>query len=169
MIEALQRDPRPESQDHGNRTALAGHPRAAWRRDRPGSCRGTRKRTARQARRASLTHMLVALGAAAFIIVGMEILHTMPQGDDSARIDPTRIIEGVIGGIGFLGAGTIIRSGASVQGITTGASIWLAGAIGIAAGVSQFPLAIMVTVLALIIMIVLGYFEREVIEKKSGH
>ncbi|MGM0783022.1 MAG: MgtC/SapB family protein [Pseudomonadota bacterium] len=114
------------------------------------------------------SHMLVALGAAAFIIVGMEILHTMPQGDDSARIDPTRIIEGVIGGIGFLGAGTIIRSGASVQGITTGASIWLAGAIGIAAGVSQFPLAIMVTVLALIIMIVLGYFEREVIEKKSG-
>ncbi|MGM0704060.1 MAG: MgtC/SapB family protein [Pseudomonadota bacterium] len=113
------------------------------------------------------SHMLVALGAAAFIIVGMEILHTMPQGDDSARIDPTRIIEGVIGGIGFLGAGTIIRSGASVQGITTGASIWLAGAIGIAAGVSQFPLAIMVTVLALIIMIVLGYFEREVIEKKS--
>ncbi|WP_163575748.1 MgtC/SapB family protein [Halomonas faecis] len=113
------------------------------------------------------SHMLVALGAAAFIIVGMEILHTMPQGDDAARIDPTRIIEGVIGGIGFLGAGTIIRSGASVQGITTGASIWLAGAIGIAAGVRQFPLAIMVTVLALIIVIVLGHFEREVIEKDS--
>ncbi|SDJ78367.1 MgtC/SapB family protein [Billgrantia gudaonensis] len=111
------------------------------------------------------SHMLVALGAAAFIIVGMEIMHT--ASDSSARIDPTRIVEGVIGGIGFLGAGTIIRSGASVQGITTGASIWLAGAIGIAAGVRQFPLAIMVTVLALIIVIVFGHFEREVIEKDS--
>ncbi|MFW6346779.1 MAG: MgtC/SapB family protein [Halomonas sp.] len=114
------------------------------------------------------SHMLVALGAAAFIIVGMEIMHTTSLDDSSARIDPTRIVEGVIGGIGFLGAGSIIRSGASVQGITTGASIWLAGAIGIAAGVRHFSLAIMVTVLALVIVIVLGHFEREVIEKGSS-
>ncbi|MFP4137692.1 MAG: MgtC/SapB family protein [Halomonas sp.] len=114
------------------------------------------------------SHMLVALGAAAFIIIGMEIMHTTSLDDSSARIDPTRIVEGVIGGIGFLGAGSIIRSGASVQGITTGASIWLAGAIGIAAGVRHFSLAIMVTVLALVIVIVLGHFEREVIEKGSS-
>ncbi|MBB3189104.1 MgtC/SapB family protein [Halomonas cerina] len=106
------------------------------------------------------SHMLVALGAAAFLIVGLEILFATAEGDPSARIDPTRIVEGVIGGIGFLGAGSIIRSGASVHGITTGASIWLAGAIGIAAGVHNFALAAMVTGLALVIMTVLGAIER---------
>ncbi|RTR05046.1 MgtC/SapB family protein [Halomonas nitroreducens] len=106
------------------------------------------------------SHMLVALGAAAFLIVGLEILFATAEGDPSARIDPTRIIEGVIGGIGFLGAGSIIRSGSSVHGITTGASIWLAGAIGIAAGVNNFALAAMVTGLALVIMTVLGAIER---------
>jgi putative Mg2+ transporter-C (MgtC) family protein len=106
------------------------------------------------------SHMLVALGAAAFLIVGLEILFATAEGDPSARIDPTRIVEGVIGGIGFLGAGSIIRSGASVHGITTGASIWLAGAIGIAAGVNNFALAAMVTFMALVIMSVLGAIER---------
>ncbi|MCK2183149.1 MgtC/SapB family protein [Halomonas getboli] len=106
------------------------------------------------------SHMLVALGAAAFLIVGLEILYATAEGDPSARVDPTRIVEGVIGGIGFLGAGSIIRSGTSVHGITTGASIWLAGAIGIAAGVHNFPLAAMVTFMALVIMVVLGGIER---------
>ena len=106
------------------------------------------------------SHMLVALGAAAFLIVGLQILFATAEGDPSARIDPTRIVEGVIGGIGFLGAGSIIRSGTSVHGITTGASIWLAGAIGVAAGVNNFALAAMVTGLALVIMTVLGTIER---------
>lgn len=106
------------------------------------------------------SHMLVALGAAAFLIVGLEILFATAEGDPSARIDPTRIVEGVIGGIGFLGAGSIIRSGTSVHGITTGASIWLAGAIGVAAGVNNFVLAALVTGLALVIMTVLGAIER---------
>lgn len=106
------------------------------------------------------SHMLVSLGAATFLIVGMEILFATAEGDPSARIDPTRIVEGVIGGIGFLGAGSIIRSGTSVHGITTGATIWLAGAIGIAAGVNNFALAAMVTVMALLIMTVLGAIER---------
>ncbi|RAH38327.1 MgtC/SapB family protein [Halomonas sp. SL1] len=112
------------------------------------------------------SHMLVALGAASFLIVGLEILYATAEGDPSARIDPTRIVEGVIGGIGFLGAGSIIRSGTSVQGITTGASIWLAGAIGIAAGVRNFPLAGMVTLMALVIMVVLGGIERTLPHKR---
>lgn len=114
------------------------------------------------------SHMLVALGAAAFLIVGLEILHATAEGDPSARIDPTRIVEGVIGGIGFLGAGSIIRSGASVHGITTGASIWLAGAIGVASGVDNFPLAGMVTIMALVIISVLGAIERFLPGHRSG-
>ncbi|MGM0449626.1 MAG: MgtC/SapB family protein [Pseudomonadota bacterium] len=110
------------------------------------------------------SHMLVSLGAAAFIMMGMHILFATAEGDPTARIDPTRIVEGVIGGIGFLGAGSIIQSRGNIQGITTGASIWTAGAVGVACGIGNLALASMVTVMALIIMAVLGHFEREVIK-----
>lgn len=109
------------------------------------------------------SHMLVSLGAAAFIMIGMNILFATAEGDPTAQIDPTRIVQGVVGGIGFLGAGSIIQSRGNIQGITTGASIWTAGAIGVACGVGSLALAGMVTVLALIIMVVLGWIERDVI------
>ena len=109
------------------------------------------------------THMLVSLGAAAFLLVGYEILFATAVGDPSARIDPTRIVEGVIGGIGFLGAGSIIQSRGSIQGITTGAAIWIAGAIGVACATGNLILAGLVTGIALIIVVVLGFFEHEVI------
>jgi len=96
-------------------------------------------------------------------MMGIHILFATAEGDPSARIDPTRIVEGVIGGIGFLGAGSIIQSRGSIQGITTGASIWTAGAVGVACGIGNLALAGMVTALALIIMVVLGRFEHEVI------
>lgn len=110
------------------------------------------------------SHMLVSLGASAFIMMGLLILLSTAHGDPSARIDPTRIVQGVIGGIGFLGAGSIIQSRGTIQGITTGASIWIAGAIGVACGIGNLALAGMVTLFALIIVLVLGRFEREVIE-----
>ncbi|MEX1220553.1 MAG: MgtC/SapB family protein [Idiomarina sp.] len=114
------------------------------------------------------SHMLVALGSAAFIIMGFDVLYGIPDSDATAKLDPTRIIQGVIGGIGFLGAGSIIRSGGEIRGITTGASIWLAGSIGVAAGIHNFPLAIMITVLALIIMSAMGHFERCVIAEHKA-
>ncbi|MHA7833648.1 MAG: MgtC/SapB family protein [Algiphilus sp.] len=110
------------------------------------------------------THMLVALGSAAFLLVGLEILFATAEGDPSARIDPTRIVEGVIGGIGFLGAGSIIQSRGSVHGITTGAAIWIAGAIGVACATGNLILAGLVTLIALIIVLVMGVLEREVAE-----
>jgi len=113
------------------------------------------------------THMLVSLGAAGFIIMGMSLLFATAQGDPSASIDPTRIIEGVIGGIGFLGAGAIIRSGGDVKGITTGASVWAAGAIGLACGLGYLPLAALFTAFAVVIVLVLGLFEHKVIEGKE--
>lgn len=109
------------------------------------------------------THMLVSLGAAGFLLVGYEILFATAVGDPSARIDPTRIVEGVIGGIGFLGAGSIIQGRGSIQGITTGAAIWIAGAIGVACGTGNFILAGLVTGIALVIVVALGFFEHRVI------
>jgi putative Mg2+ transporter-C (MgtC) family protein len=113
------------------------------------------------------THMLVALGSAAFLLVGLEILFATAEGDSSARIDPTRIVEGVIGGIGFLGAGSIIQSRGSVHGITTGAAIWIAGAIGVACATGNLILAGLVTLIALITVLVMGVLEREVADVRQ--
>lgn len=113
------------------------------------------------------SHMMVALGASAFIMMGLHILFATAEGDPSARVDPTRIVEGVIGGIGFLGAGSIIQSRGNVHGITTGASIWLTGAIGVACGLGLLPLAAMVTAMALVIMAVLGQLKHKMSKKNE--
>lgn len=113
------------------------------------------------------THMLVSLGAAGFMLVGYEVLFATAVGDPSARIDPTRIVEGVIGGIGFLGAGSIIQSRGSIQGITTGAAIWIAGAIGVACATGNLILAALITGIALVIVVVLGFLENKIVDNNE--
>ncbi len=112
------------------------------------------------------THMLVALGAAAFLLVGFEILYATADEDSSAFIDPTRIVEGVIGGIGFLGAGSIIRSGGTIHGITSGAAIWVAGAIGVACAAGNIALAAIVTAFAVVIIVLLGLIEPAIAKRR---
>ncbi|MGH9340772.1 MAG: MgtC/SapB family protein [Acidobacteriota bacterium] len=80
---------------------------------------------------------------------------------EEARIDPLRVIEGVIGGIGFLGAGSIIQSRGSVEGITTAATIWIVGAIGVACGMGYYIIAILTVSLAWLILTVLVRLERK--------
>lgn len=74
------------------------------------------------------THILVALAAAGFTLAGM-----YGFADGNGLRDPARVAAQVVTGIGFLGAGTIFRTGSTVRGLTTGASIWLAGALGLMA------------------------------------
>ena len=105
------------------------------------------------------SHTLVALGSASFIIMGMSVLFGVAEATGEVQVDPTRIVQGVITGIGFLGAGSIIRTSGDVTGITTGASIWVAGAIGVAAGLDKFALASIITVMALIVISGLGHLE----------
>ncbi len=90
------------------------------------------------------TFILVALGAALFAIIAAEYLTVGTQDvhDDYVRLDPLRILQGVIGGIGFLGAGTIIQSGGKVEGLTSAAGLWLVAGLGIAFGLGFFPLGI---------------------------
>jgi len=87
------------------------------------------------------THMLVALGSASFTLLGFEVGEHLSPKTGEAGFDPTRVLQGVIGGIGFLGAGAIIQNRGTVSGITTAASVWVAGALGAAAGVGAFVLA----------------------------
>ena len=86
------------------------------------------------------THMLVCVAAATFAILTIEIIHApMFAIEDDARIDPIRIVEAVTAGVAFLAAGVVIFTRGQVHGLTTGAGMWLAGAIGVACGLR--PLA----------------------------
>lgn len=97
------------------------------------------------------THMLTALASATFAVVALELMQwAVRQG---ATADPVRAIEAVTAGVAFLAAGTIIQSRGQVVGLTTGAGMWLAGAVGVACGTGLYSVAVVVTILALIILI----------------
>jgi putative Mg2+ transporter-C (MgtC) family protein len=92
-----------------------------------------------QARPAGLrTHMLVCIAAATFAILTIEIVHapmfTTDAMKEAVKVDPIRVVEAVTAGVAFLAAGIVIFTRGEVHGLTTGAGMWLAGAIGVAAG-----------------------------------
>jgi len=107
------------------------------------------------------THLLVSLGAALFTIVSAYGFHEfLTSGDAVVRADPTRIAAQIVTGIGFLGAGAIIREGISVRGLTTAGSLWVVAGIGMAAGAGYYWPAVAatgLTVLALGPLRVIGY------------
>ena len=90
------------------------------------------------------THILVALGSALFTVVSMDGF-----GD---KADPSRVAAQIVVGIGFLGAGAILHTQATVSGLTTAASIWVTAAIGLAAGVGMYFLTIVTTMLVLAVL-----------------
>jgi putative Mg2+ transporter-C (MgtC) family protein len=97
------------------------------------------------------THLLVALGSALFTIVSAYGFHAfLASGASVVRADPTRIAAQIVTGIGFLGAGAIIRQGLSVRGLTTAATLWVVAAVGLAAGAGYYSAAVITTALVLI-------------------
>src|SRR6185437_16823084 len=92
------------------------------------------------------THLLVCVGSALFTIISAYGFHDfLTSGDQVVNTDPTRIAAQIVIGIGFLGAGAIIRQGVSIRGLTTAATLWVAAAIGMAAGAGYYPGAIIGT------------------------
>lgn len=110
------------------------------------------------------THMLVALAAAVFTVITFEIYAEAQklEARGSVTADPIRIIEAVTAGVAFLAAGTIIQARGSVHGLTTGASVWLTGAIGTACGVGYYAIAFIVVMLALPILMLLHALGRRI-------
>jgi putative Mg2+ transporter-C (MgtC) family protein len=106
------------------------------------------------------THMLIALAAAIFSITTLEIVAGLEKTGHSA--DPIRAIEAVTAGVAFLAAGTIIQSRAQISGLTTGASMWLAGAIGVACGFGFYSIAVLATGLALIVLVLLQRLSQKI-------
>jgi len=106
------------------------------------------------------THALVCLAAALLMVVThyqWDWLGTVPL--ETVRTDPTRIAQGIMTGIGFLGAGVIMRDGLSVRGLTTAASIWITAALGILAGIGLYAVVAAGTVITLLALSVFRMIE----------
>lgn len=112
------------------------------------------------------THVLVALGACAVMVVGQLIYaQYQPFG---ASPDPARLSAQVISGVGFLGAGTIMREGANVKGLTTAASLWAVAGLGIAAGGGYYSVAIIGTVFMFVTLTIFELLQHVLVSPHSG-
>ncbi len=112
------------------------------------------------------THILVSLGAVLFTLVGAYGVKGFSIGGvSSVSFDPTRIAAQVVTGIGFLGAGAIIRSGGSVRGLTTAAALWVTAAVGTAVGFGFWDAAIATTVVTVVALYGLKWFERKTLRR----
>lgn len=109
------------------------------------------------------THMMVCLGSATFTILAAG-LASSTIGDE---VDPSRAVQGVATGIGFLGAGQILQARGNVRGLTTAAGIWVTGAIGVACGLGEIAVAVAAVALALVILVVVGRIEGWVMQRGS--
>lgn len=106
------------------------------------------------------THMLISLAAAVFTLITIELIADRRIITDSTQADPVRIVEAVTAGVAFLAAGAIIQSRGLVTGVTTGASMWLVAAVGVACGAGDYTIALMATVLTVIILALVSQLER---------
>jgi putative Mg2+ transporter-C (MgtC) family protein len=110
------------------------------------------------------THILVCLGSTLIMLTS---LHIFDIYIDRVPLDPARIAANVVAGIGFLGAGTIIRSGSSIKGLTTAASIWAVAGIGLAVGCGYYLGAVVTTVIILTTLLFLRNIEKALEQKRD--
>lgn len=114
------------------------------------------------------THMLVSMGSACFVLAAREAFSG--QDDQLARI-----VQGVASGIGFIGAGTILKLSqpAEIRGLTTAATVWLSSSVGVSCGLRAFHVAIWSTVLAIVVLAILRPYERSfesgLAKRRNGH
>ncbi|MBU2091718.1 MAG: MgtC/SapB family protein [Alphaproteobacteria bacterium] len=122
-----------------------------------------------KARAAGLrTHVLTSVAAATFAMLTAEIVNSPMLQDDSVKVDPVRVIEAVTSGVAFLAAGAIIQGRGRVQGLTTGAGMWLAGAIGVACGMGYLVIAALAAGIGLATMVGLNRFSHDAQEAQKS-
>ena len=105
------------------------------------------------------TNILIAMGSTLFTMMSIDV--SSGSGGDS-----TRIASGIVTGIGFLGAGAIMRTGAGIKGLTTAAMIWVNAAIGVAVGGGEQRVAVIATIVALVVLVVLDPVERALARRR---
>lgn len=111
------------------------------------------------------TQMLVAVGSALAMVVSLNFgeVYSQFNSNSALRIDPARVAYGVMGGIGFLGAGTIVKFGVSIRGMTTAASLWCVAAMGLACGCGMYVVAAICTALTLFVLLGLTKIDQVLI------
>lgn len=115
------------------------------------------------------THMLVGGAAALLVSLSTLIIHTLPISETLIQVDPIRVLEAIIAGVSFLGAGTIFRrtDKETTEGLTTAASLLFVAAIGVSVAVGQFVLAIGATLLALLVLRGAGWLQTYLFAKRQ--
>lgn len=111
------------------------------------------------------THILVCLGSALIMLLSLYGFSVFME-EPNVRADPARLAAQVISGIGFLGAGTILRNGNSISGLTTAASLWVVAALGLAVGAGFYYGALLTAFLVLVCLFVLNKFEKTFSRKR---
>ena len=115
------------------------------------------------------THILVCLGACVFTILSIYGFPTFADGDNviinqaTGVRDTARIAAQIVTGIGFIGAGTVLRNGPMVFGLTTAATLWIAASIGMACGAGMYDVAVISTVLSVAVLTLIRVFERQIL------
>ncbi len=108
------------------------------------------------------THLLVGLAATTFMIVSTHFVYFQHYSkEDLVAVDTSRIAASVVTGVGFLGAGAILRTGVNIQGLTTAAGLWLVAAIGLSAGGGMYKISGTATVIGVVALTILRRFERK--------
>jgi putative Mg2+ transporter-C (MgtC) family protein len=110
------------------------------------------------------TMTLICVGAAGFVLIGIEGLAKNGAAPDAV----SRILQGLMTGIGFLGAGSIVRERGNVHGLTTASAVWVVAAVGAACGLGLYPLAVLLAGVTLFSLMILGFAERVVDKRKHG-
>ncbi|MGH9370780.1 MAG: MgtC/SapB family protein [Vicinamibacterales bacterium] len=119
------------------------------------------EREVRQKSAGLRTNILIAVGSALFTLMSYEL-----AADGNA--DPARVAAQIVTGVGFLGAGAIMRTGSGIQGLTTAATVWVNAAVGVAAGGGEYHLAFIATAVTLVALLVLTPVEH-VIARRFGN
>lgn len=106
------------------------------------------------------THLIVAMAAATFMVISSQFVYWQHYGkDDLVEVDSSRIAASVVSAVGFLAGGAILKTGVTIQGLTTAAGLWLVTAIGMSAGAGMYVISVVVTAMGITALTVLRRFE----------
>ena len=115
------------------------------------------------------THILVCLGACIFTLLSIYAFPTFASGDNvdisqaTGIRDTSRVAAQIVTGIGFIGAGTVLRNGPMVFGLTTAATLWIAASIGMACGAGMYDIAVIATLLSVAVLTLIRIFEQRIL------
>ena len=118
------------------------------------------------------THIFVCHGSCVFTLLSIHGFPTFAIGDNyfsgaTGVRDTARIAAQIVTGIGFIGAGTVLRNGSSVHGLTTASTLWIAAGIGMACGAGEFSIAVIATIISVLVLVGIKWFEKNILAKRK--